>query len=172
VIRGWVAVWLAWLAPIAPAPAPWLCYPPPVPGPIAQPFVAPACTYCAGHVVVGYLPPPGTPVHALADGTVVWSGRVAGVRYLEVAQVDGLQASYGRLAGNLPAVGSGVHAGDVLGAADGLFTLGLRQAGRPIDPTRLLGSWRGALRLVADGGWPRRAAPPARLACAAPPQVR
>ena len=156
----------------APASAPWLCYPPPVVAPVVEPYVAPACTYCAGHIGVVFGPTPGTAVTALADGTVVFAGQVAGVRWVVVEQDDGLRSTYGRLGALRVAPDQRVVAGQQLGISTDRVYLGLRQQGRPIDPTRLLGVWRTRPRLVPDGPAARRPGPKPRLTCTTPPLVR
>ena len=74
------------------------CYVPPVPAPVVHPFVGPECPYCPGRRGIGYEPRPGTPVVAVAAGTVGFAGKVAGVLWVTVAHADGRRSSYGHLA--------------------------------------------------------------------------
>lgn len=155
-------------APVPAAPAEAGCLPPPVPAPISVPYREPPCPYCAGHRGVTFDVAPGTPVRAVAAGTVAFAGGVAGVRYVVVAHDDGRRATYGLLSTVAVAAGQRVRAGDVLAASGARLHFGLRDGERYLDPTPELGRWLTAPRLVpVDGGRPR-ASPPARLVCRSP----
>ncbi len=143
------------------------CYQPPIASPIVDPFRAPACSYCPGNRGLEYQPPPGSQVVAAASGTVTFSGVVAGVRYVVVAQTDGRTATYGRLAAARVVVRAAVAMGDVVGTTTDHFFFGLREGDRYIDPEPYLGVLRYRPRLVpVDGSAPRPAPLPTRV-CAA-----
>lgn len=141
------------------------CYPPPVDAPVAVPYRAPACRYCAGHRGIDYATEPGAPVRAMEAGTVSFAGDVAGTTYLVVEQPDGRRATYGRLARLTASTGDQVRAGDRVGVAAGQVYVGLRVGDEYIDPTPLIGRWRRAARLVPLDGGNRPPARPARLEC-------
>jgi murein DD-endopeptidase MepM/ murein hydrolase activator NlpD len=135
--------------------------------PVIDPFRAPACAQCAGNRGLEYATSPGTPVAAVASGTVSFSGVVAGTRYVVVDQDDGYRATYGRLAAATVALGSAVPSGAVVGTTTAAFYFGLRLGETYVDPAPFLGRLRYRPRLVPVDGSPRRAPPPPRLACAA-----
>jgi murein DD-endopeptidase MepM/ murein hydrolase activator NlpD len=145
------------------------CYQPPVSSPVVDPFRAPACLFCPGNRGLEYTPPVGSTVRAAAAGIVIFSGVVAGVHYLVVAQNDGRSATYGRLASARVVLGASVVSGDVVGQTTDRFYFGLRQGDRYVDPAPFLGTPRYRPRLVpVDGSAPRRAPPPT-MKCAASP---
>ena len=136
------------------------CLAPPVPGPVTRPFVAPACAYCPGHRGVEYATLPGTSVRAVAAGTVTFAGKVAGTTYVVLAQPDGLTATYGFLQAVTVRRGAQVAAGQVVGRSTQRVYFGWRRGEVPVDPTPLLGRWRGRARLVpTDGSRGRPAGP-------------
>lgn len=160
-----VVVALAALLAPPPTGAPSRCLAPPLEAPVVDPFRMPACRYCPGNRGIEYGPRAGTPVTAVAAGTVDFAGRVAGARWLVVAHADGRRASYGHLASIDVARGDRVRTGQRLGTTTDRFYLGLRDGEEPVDPTPLLGRWRGRPRLVpVDGTAPRPVGPP-RLSC-------
>ena len=146
------------------------CLRPPVVAPVVDPFREPACEWCPGNRGLQYGAPPGSPVRAVAAGTVSFAGVVAGTRYVVVDHdVGGLRATYGRLASTRLALGDVVAAGAVVGAVgDGGLHFGLRRGDTYLDPAPLLGRLVERPRLVPTDGTPRRAAPPPRLRCGAP----
>lgn len=129
------------------------CWPAPVAVPVAVPFRAPACTWCAGHRGLEYRPPPGTAVRAVAAGVVTFAGAVAGVRYVVVRLPDGRRVTYGHLATVAVAAGARVRAGRVLATATGRLFLGVRQGNHHVDPAPLLCSTDvpGRVRLLPLG---------------------
>lgn len=140
------------------------CVLPPVPGPIVQPFHAPACTYCRGHRGVEYAPAAGTPVVAVAGGRVTFAGQVAGTLYVVVSQPDGLTATYGFLLTVGVRRGQAVATGAVLGKSTNRLYFGWKRDGVPVDPTPALTGRPGPPALVpTDGTRPRVVA---RRACA------
>jgi murein DD-endopeptidase MepM/ murein hydrolase activator NlpD len=142
-----------------------LCLPPPVTAPISEPYVAPACEYCAGHRGVGFEVPAGTPVTAVDGGTVTFAGGVAGVRYVVVQHADGRRATYGLLRAVSVRQGQQVQRSQTLGFSSTRVHFGLRDGDRYLDPTPELGRWLSRPRLVPLDGTRRRASPPARLVC-------
>ena len=145
------------------------CYQQPVHAPVVDSFRAPACVFCPGNRGLEYQPHVGAPVVAAAPGVVTFSGVVAGVRYLVVAQTDGRSATYGRLAVVRVAVGATVRSGETVAATTERFYFGLRQGDRYIDPAPFLGVARYRRRLVpADCSAPRPPPPPT-MACAVAP---
>lgn len=139
------------------------CYSPPVAAPIVVPYVQPPCPYCAGHRGVEYELGAGTPVKAVAAGTVTFAGAVVGIRYVVVLQPDGRRATYGMLATTPLTRGAVVAGGQVVGTSGARLYFGLREDVAdqpPVDPTSLLGRFVGVPRLVpADGATPRPARP-------------
>ena len=129
---------------------------PPVPGPIVDPFRAPACTYCRGHRGVEFAPPVGAPVVAVAGGVVTFAGQVAGTVYVVVAQADGLSATYGFLRSVTVRRGQSVGAGTIVGVSTSRLYFGWKRDGVPVDPTPALRGRPGRPVLVPiDGTRPR-----------------
>jgi murein DD-endopeptidase MepM/ murein hydrolase activator NlpD len=146
------------------------CLEPPVPAAIAERFREPACPYCAGRRGVTFATRLGDPVRAVAAGSVTFSGVVAGTPYLVVAHDDGLLATYGRIDRTWLRVGQRVRAGQLVAIAGRMpLYVGLREAGRYIDPEPLLGTRRFPVRLVPTTGGRRPPAGPGQLVC---PMVR
>ena len=156
-----VVVELAPSSPVVGAP----CCHPPVDGVVVDPFRQPPCPYCAGNRGIEYRVRAGSPVTAVAAGTVVWSGPVAGVGYVVVRHGDGRRTTYGRLASSSVRLGDRVAAGRLIGTTSHEFYFGLRVGGRYVDPAPLLGEWRTRARLVPTDGRPPWPAPPPRLRC-------
>lgn len=143
------------------------CPQPPVQAPIAVPFRAPACRWCAGHRGLEYRLTPNTPVRAVAGGVVSFAGTVVGVRYVVVQQADGLRATYGLLASTAIRQGAVVAEGAVVGRSSARLYFGWRRGDDPIDPTPVLGRWVGRRRLVPPAGVASRPASGLRLVCPA-----
>ncbi|MEN9801609.1 MAG: hypothetical protein RLZ37_734 [Actinomycetota bacterium] len=61
------------------------CLTPPVTTAIAARFVAPSCPYCSGHRTIDFSASIGAEVVAPIDGTVTFSGMVAGSPYITVS---------------------------------------------------------------------------------------
>jgi murein DD-endopeptidase MepM/ murein hydrolase activator NlpD len=156
------AATLAWAGDATAAAA---CWPPPVIADVADPFRLPACVWCPGNRGIEYATDPGTPVRAVAAGTVSFAGAVADVRYVVVRQPDGLRATYGGLDRLLVHVGDVVVAQQVVGTTERHLHLGLRDGDRYVDPTPLLGRLRWRARLVPLDGGPARPAPPPVVHC-------
>lgn len=145
------------------------CYQHPVQAPVVDAFRAPACVFCSGNRGLEYQPHIGSAVVAAAAGIVTFSGIVADVRYLVIAQGDGRTATYGRLAVARVGVGAKVRPGETIAATTERFYFGLRQGDRYVDPAPFLGVARYRPRLVPVDGSAPRPAPPSTVKCAASP---
>ncbi|CAB4362596.1 MAG: peptidoglycan DD-metalloendopeptidase family protein [Actinobacteria bacterium] len=132
------------------------CLSPPVQAPVSVPFRAPACRYCAGHRGLEYVTSPGTPVTAVAAGTVTFAGRVAGTGYVVVRQPDGLAATYGFVTALVVHEGQWVQSGQIVAHSTGRLYFGWRRGAMAVDPTPSLAQWRAAARLVPRDGTARR----------------
>ncbi|MEY3589447.1 MAG: hypothetical protein RJA47_2043 [Actinomycetota bacterium] len=121
--------------------------PPPhavLPGPVVRPYVAPACERCAGHR--GVTVAVAGPVRAIVHGVVTFDGPVGNRRFTVLQIGPDLRLTYGDLAGERWERGTVVSRGTVLGTAAGVMYLGVRRAGRPVDPGLVVG--RPGARLV------------------------
>lgn len=138
-----------------------LCLAPPVNTPVVAPFVAPACSYCAGHRTVDFANASTTVVAPIA-GRVSFAGEVAGRRFVSVRSGDhtvtvGGLGSLAVVAGQIVSTGQTVGRGTALGSV----TLSVRRdAGQPteeyLDPGQFLARRIGRARLVpTDGTRPR-----------------
>jgi murein DD-endopeptidase MepM/ murein hydrolase activator NlpD len=141
------------------------CWLPPVEAPVVDPFRPPPCTWCAGNRGLEYGTVSGVAVRAVAAGEVMFSGTVAGERYVVVRHADGRRATYGGLASSTFRAGDAVVAGMSVGITAGHLHFGLRDGENYIDPAPFLGRLVGRSRLVPDDGTAARAAPPPRLRC-------
>jgi len=143
------------------------CWSPPIIGRVVDPFRAPSCVWCPGNRGIEYEVDPGVPIRAVAAGTVTFSGRVAGERYVVVELGSGWLVTYGRVASTTLAAGDTVVRGSVVGRSSDRFYFGLRIEGGYVDPAPHLGVEVGRRRLVPTDGRPARPAPPPTLRCAA-----
>ncbi len=114
-----------------------LCVSPPVDGPVVRPF-APEGRY-AGHWGVDFAVERGSPVHAVAGGTVTFAGEVAGVATVTIDHGGGVKTSYSYLASLSVEPGERASPGAVVGMSGidhGLAALHLsvRVRGRYVDP--------------------------------------
>jgi len=142
-------------------------YRPPVDAPVIDHFRDPACPYCAGNRGLEYATAPGTPVRALAAGTVTFAGDVAGTRYLVIQHADRRRVTYGRLTTINPADGGVVAAGSVVGTTTAALYVGLRDGDTYVDPEPLIGRLRRPARLVPMDGTPARPPAAPTLTCGA-----
>jgi hypothetical protein len=142
-----------------------VCWPPAVAAEVIDPFREPACRWCPGNRGVEYGTAPGDAARAVATGTVVFSGTVAGTGYLVVRLGDGRRVTYGNLSERRFGEGDAVAAGVVVGRTAGAFHLGLREGERYVDPAPFIGRWVGVVRLVPIDGDQPAPAPPPRLVC-------
>ncbi len=120
----------------------------PVPGRIVDPYRPPTCRWCPGNRGVDLDARPGEPVRAPLSGTVRFAGSVGSDRFVVIAG-ESLLVTLGFLALPDVAAGDQVRRGEVVAAAAGPVHLGVRRAGRYIDPTLLLVPQVGRPRLVA-----------------------
>lgn len=152
-----------------------LCLLAPVDGPVARPYVAPACPYCPGNRAIDYRVESGDGVVAPVSGTIRFVGRVAGVGYVTVdaeghlVTVGGLDAFRADLVRG-GAVGQGERLGSAAG--DGV-SLSLRRVTRVagaerfeyVDPTPSLGRAVPRRARLVSVDRPRRAGRNGRAVC-------
>src|SRR5699024_10379297 len=117
--------------------------------PVLRPFDAPENPYGPGHRGIDVaVDSAGTPVRAVEEGTVRFSGDVAGRGVVSVLHADGLISTYEPVTGSLEE-GVRVRAGEVLGEITGedashcsgqaCLHLGARRGQGYLDPEVLLG---------------------------------
>ena len=143
----------------------------PVPGPVVQRFVAPACDRCAGRRAVTIRSEPGHVVVAPVSGVVTFAGTVAEHLFVSIlpasASASGstgrrVVVTVGWLAGIADGVteGAGVVEGGRIGTAGESTRLSVRVNGVHVEPLRALGLGWSRLRgpggvLVGRGALPR-----------------
>lgn len=141
---------------------PSVTWSPPVVGPVVAGFAPGPAPWSAGHRGVDWEAAPGTPVRAMADGTVTFAGPVAGATWVTVTHADGTRTSYGHLVDVAVRRGQHVDGRAVVGRlgpgspghGGGGLHVGARRGGTYVDPLALLADdrpWRPAL--VGPGGW-------------------
>ncbi len=121
----------------------------PVPGPVTQHFVAPACQRCAGHRGVTIDNPDGLPARSPVAGNVTFAGTVAHQMYVVVQPRAGVLVTVGRLNSLMVAKGDTVGEGQEIGMSGATTYLGVRVRGVYMEPLRFLGF--GRVRLVGGG---------------------
>lgn len=136
-------------APSAPAPWEW-----PLPGQqVVREFDPPTSRWGAGHRGIDILGAVGTPVGAVDDGVVSYSGVIAGTGVVSVQHVNGLRSTYqpvqdrvprGTTVGRSEPVGTLAPGGHCL-LVTCLHLGALRGRNQYVDPLGLLGGWRLAL---------------------------
>jgi murein DD-endopeptidase MepM/ murein hydrolase activator NlpD len=118
-------------------------------GVIMHDFEPPAQRWLSGHRGIDFAADPGDPVYAIAEGTVSFSGTVAGKPVVSVSRADGTRVTYEPLESDL-AVGAPVFAGDLLGhtaaksmahCQDRCIHVGHVDGRDYLDPWRLMGGW-------------------------------
>lgn len=126
----------------------------PVDAPVTDPFRAPPRPFGPGNRGIEYGTVRGQTVVAVDAGRVVFSGPVAGRRWLVIGHTGGLRSTYGPLADTTVVRGQSVGAGQLIGRAEPRLHLTARTAGRYLDPGPLLAGrcWRA--RLVAPSRRP------------------
>jgi murein DD-endopeptidase MepM/ murein hydrolase activator NlpD len=115
------------------------------PHPVIRPFQAPATPYGPGHRGVDLTGPPGTPVLAASDGTVVFAGLVAGRGVVSIDHPAGLRTTYEPLAA-VVATGQRLTTGALLGhlmpghigCTQACLHWGARRGAEYVDPLGLL----------------------------------
>ncbi|MFS0730826.1 M23 family metallopeptidase [Curtobacterium sp. 1P10AnD] len=127
---------------------------------VVRPWEAPVDDYSAGHRGIDVPASIGTPVVAVADGTVSFAGPVAGRSVVSVDHGGGLISTVDSVS---PKVSRGdtVSQGDVVGrvavghcpATDPCVHLGARLDDRYVDPTRYLPAAAWPV-LLPESAWP------------------
>jgi murein DD-endopeptidase MepM/ murein hydrolase activator NlpD len=120
----------------------------PVAGAVARHFQAPVTRYGRGHLGVDFHAAPGTPVHAIESGIIVFAGRVGGARHVVERDARGRRLSYSFLASVVVRTGERVRPGRVLGTTGGkgehhdgnVLHIGLRIGDTYVDPMQLFGA--------------------------------
>jgi murein DD-endopeptidase MepM/ murein hydrolase activator NlpD len=132
-------------------------YAPPVAAPVADPFRPPPEPWQSGNRGIEYATAPGTPVHAIGPGAVVFAGAVAGSLHVTILHPDGLRSSYSFLAAIRVRVGQRVRGGALVGVAGERFHVGVRRGRTYLDPASLWGRpvRGGRVLLVHPDGGPR-----------------
>lgn len=133
--------------PVAAAPDP-PAYLPPVDAPVLDPFRPPSSAYGPGNRGLEYATTAGTPVHAVADGSVTFAGAVAGSLHVTVLHADGVRTSYSFLARVDVVVGQRLRQGSVVGTTAGRLHLGARRGDAYFDPASLFDVGPPRVRLV------------------------
>ncbi len=140
----------------ASGPSGTVTYAAPTDAPVVDGFRPPKGEWGPGNRGVDYGTAVGSPVRAVADGVVVFSGEVGGASHVTVEHADGLRSSYSFLADIAVARGDHVRRGQHVGTTAGPFHLGFRTPdGTYLDPLAVLsGSIRPTTHLVpgADEG--------------------
>jgi len=122
---------------------------PPVPGPVTQQFVAPACSKCAGHRGITIDNPDGHVVVSPVAGEITFAGTVAHRLYVVVQPRVGVLVTIGWLESMGVAKGDQVQSGQLVGIAGATTYLGVRRLGQYLEPLGFLGM--GGARLVGGG---------------------
>ncbi len=141
------------------------CWSAPVTASITDPFRPPRCRWCPGNRGLEYATAIGDVVHAVATGTVTFSGTIAGTSYVVIQLSDGLRVTYGGLANVTLVAGNIVVRSSVVGRAAGHVHFGVRDGDEYLDPTGFIGTWHSRPRLVPANGDAPAAAPPPQLRC-------
>ena len=123
-------------------------YRPPVAVAISDPFRPPPTPYAAGNRGLDYATAAGTPVHAAADGRVVFAGAVAGSLHVTILHPDGVRTTYSFLARVDVVVGQPLRQGDVVGITLGALHFGARRGDAYFDPASLFDQGSPRVRLV------------------------
>lgn len=141
-------------ASAAPGDFAWPLHPKPR---IVTPFAPPAQDWLPGHRGVDLAGDDGLPVLAVADGTVVFAGSVAGKPVVSVDHPGGLRSTYEPVTASVSA-GTRVRRGTVLGSlAPGhegcsmtCLHWGIRRGREYLDPTALVRTRPIVLKPVAE----------------------
>ncbi len=120
----------------------------PTTAPVLDPFRLPDGPYGAGNRGIEYDTVAGDVVVAAGGGIVVFSGSVAGDRFVSVDHPGGLRTTYGFVRTALVRRGASVERGDALAVAGGPFHFTVRLDGHYIDPEPLFGTARTTVHLV------------------------
>jgi septal ring factor EnvC (AmiA/AmiB activator) len=90
----------------------------------------------------------GTAVRATVGGTVTFVGVVANTMYVVLRTTDGLLVTHGRLRTAQVRLGEVVQLDQQLGEASDTLYIGVRRAGRYLDPAQCSGDGRRQIRAV------------------------
>ena len=116
---------------------------------MVRPFAPPDQAWGAGHRGIDLAATAASPVRALADGRVLFVGRIAGKGVVTVGLSDGRRVTYepvdasvgvGDVVVRGQALGTLAAMGGHCGGAAGCLHVGLRRADAYLDPSSLLGS--------------------------------
>lgn len=128
----------------------------PVHGVVVRGFELPACEYCAGHRGVSVAVVEGSPVRAIANGTITFASEVGGHLFVVLRFAPDLRLTYGYLKdmvndnGRELAAGEEVMRGAVLGHSNARVYLGVRRGHLPVNPAPYISAKRA--RLVSPAG--------------------
>lgn len=118
-------------------------YRPPVARPVADPFRPPTNPYGPGNRGLEYATESGDVIRVIGPGIVAFAGWVAGRGVVSIEHPDGLRSSLTGLASISLRRGQLVDTGTLAGTAAGRVHLGVRRAGRYLDPATLFtDGWR------------------------------
>src|SRR5688572_26565201 len=123
-------------------------YVPPADEPVVDGFRPPTSSYGAGNRGLDYATDAGEVIHAAADGTVVFAGRIGAASHVVVLHDDGIRTSYSFLADTAVGRGDRVAQGDAVGTAAGPVHFGARVGDEYLDPTLLFGGGPPRVHLV------------------------
>jgi len=107
---------------------------------VLEGFVAPISVYGPGHRGVSFVVTAGTSVVAIGDGTVTFSGVVAGRHYVTIVHRSGLRSTLSYLQDTLVVLGDRVARGQTVGHSTDALLLTIRRGSTYLDPTRLIGT--------------------------------
>jgi murein DD-endopeptidase MepM/ murein hydrolase activator NlpD len=118
----------------------------PVDGPIVRHFEKPATPYSAGHRGIDFGCPFGSPVVAVADGTIAFAGPVGGALFVSIDHPNGLRSTYSYLSVVLVKKGVTVKQGQVVarsgqgdpGSTQPVLHFGIRSGSDYLDPEAIL----------------------------------
>lgn len=123
--------------PTAVAPPSSVIYTPPVDAPIIDPFRPPETFAGPGNRGIEYGVAPGMPIHAAADGVVVFAGQVGGGLFVTISHADGVDTTYSYLAEILVGSGETVSRGQQVGTSGATFHFGAKIGDAYLDPETL-----------------------------------
>lgn len=138
-------------SPVAADEARWLA---PVDAPVVDGFRPPEGPYGAGNRGLEYAAAPGTDVHAVDDGRVVFAGPVGNDLFIVIDHGDGLRSTLGFVEEIGVVRGQAVTMGQVVGRTGPGLHLTARLHGRYLDPALLIAGVELGVVLVAGDALP------------------